>query len=547
MQKNLFGDTESVGLSVETAAKRLNVSTATIRNWIKTGYLRQLERGMIDRVSVDQFATEVVGSEKLILRANKSEKDTHDHNALSEWVKNILQADDWQILTEGYEASLSNAYRNKEGIYYTPEEVVEDMLKSLEIKEDSTFLDPCCGSGNFLLEAIHKGVNPDRVFGFDVDENAVAIARKRVFAETGFDPKDQILPLDFLENVYKITREEEERKYDFIFTNPPWGKKIRTQEKKKYAAIYEAGKSTDTTSLFYFAALQLLKPKGKLGFLVQEALFNISTFQDTRKSILSQKVLELTDYGKPFKGLLTKAYAFILEKNSDQNRTVQCFFPTSPDYTRAQETFTSNPKQILNFWVKSKEANVIDYVFSLPHTTLEENARWALGIVTGNNAKFCKAEPQEGYLPIFKGSDITTKGLKPPSNYIPDDFSRYQQVAPLSFYNAPTKLIYKFISSKLVFFYDTEQRFILNSANLMIPDEPKLGLSSKQLADLLSSEFMNWLFYALFNTHKILRGDLEQLPLHAGYFQKYSSFSEKSFIDFLGIKKEDNGTYGVKR
>ncbi|GHV35936.1 hypothetical protein FACS1894178_6500 [Bacteroidia bacterium] len=39
MQTNLFGQIEPVMLSVEKTAKKADVSTATIRNWIKTGYL----------------------------------------------------------------------------------------------------------------------------------------------------------------------------------------------------------------------------------------------------------------------------------------------------------------------------------------------------------------------------------------------------------------------------------------------------------------------------------------------------------------------------
>ena len=41
MQTNIFGEIETYGLTIEQAAKTANVSTATIRNWIKTGYLIQ--------------------------------------------------------------------------------------------------------------------------------------------------------------------------------------------------------------------------------------------------------------------------------------------------------------------------------------------------------------------------------------------------------------------------------------------------------------------------------------------------------------------------
>ena len=85
-----------------------------------------------------------------------------------------------------------------------------------------------------------------------------------------------------------------------------------------------------------------------------------------------------------------------------------------------------------------------------------------------------------------------------------------------------------------MFYSDTEKRFVLNSANFLIPNE-QLKITPQQLAHLLSSDFMNWLFTSLFNTHKILRGDIEQLPIHQGYFDAETFFNEKEYINFLGI------------
>ncbi|MCS6796898.1 MAG: hypothetical protein NZ516_13165, partial [Raineya sp.] len=103
----------------------------------------------------------------------------------------------------------------------------------------------------------------------------------------------------------------------------------------------------------------------------------------------------------------------------------------------------------------------------------------------------------------------------------------------------------RFISSRLLFFYDDQQRVVLNSANLLIPS-PKLGITPKQLAHLLNSEIMNWIFQKIFHTHKILRGDLELLPLHTQFFQKFSEFSETAYWKFLGINQTSNGTFVVE-
>lgn len=107
-------------------------------------------------------------------------------------------------------------------------------------------------------------------------------------------------------------------------------------------------------------------------------------------------------------------------------------------------------------------------------------------------------------------------------------------------------MIYRFISSKLVFFYDDQQRHVLNSANMLVPHKNFL-VATKMLAELLNSEFMNWVFAKLFNTHKILRGDLESLPIHSGLLENASDFDEARYLEKLYIEKNRNGTYRIKK
>lgn len=345
---------------------------------------------------------------------------------------------------------------------------------------------------------------------------------------------------DFLEYI-----KNKKIKFDYIYTNPPWGKKIQKKDKERYAAIFDAGKSIDTSALFFFASLYCLNENGSLGFLLPEAFFNIATFESARTTALDLSIERLIDYGKSFKGLLTKAQAVILSRKKSDDNYINCKTQEN-EFNRSIKSFKNMPKSILNFHCNETAANVIEHVYSKTHITLANRAKWGLGIVTGNNKKFGRDSLSEGFMPVFKGSDITLNGLKEPSLFIPKDISLYQQVAPMELYEAPEKLIYKFISSKLCFFCDFEQRHILNSANLIIPSK-NLPISSNQLADLFNSKFINWIFSSIFNTHKILRGDLEMLPIHIDYFKNNEKFDELKYLDFLGIEDLIDGTYRIKK
>lgn len=542
-QSDLFGEIEKESRTIEEAALFTGVSTATIRNWVKTGYLKSIGKGLVSLESLNNFKEDVAGKEKLNSRANKSLKDEHDHDLVTETVIEKLSQNyvDFHSLGEFYEESLSNSYRNKEGVYYTPSEIVSALFSNTNLDlSKATFCDPCCGGGNFISQALKLGFKAENIYGYDIDPVAVRITKERILREAGY-ASNNVTEADFLTKV--VTSRS--IKFDCIYTNPPWGKKIDKQVKADLGRLLGAGSSLDTCSLFFFACLESLRTKGELGLLLPEAFFNIATYECTRRKALNYSIEKLVDYGKPFKGLVTKAQAIVLRKTVENHQDHVSCGNTKITFLRKPESFSKNPKAIFNLYCDNDDAEVLSRIFSSPHTTLKDQAKWGLGIVTGNNKKFVSSESDDGYIPIYKGSDISNTRLKEPSSFIPNDLSLYQQVAPRELYEAKEKLIYKFISSKLSFYHDTEQRFILNSANLVIPN-PDFPLSAGVLADLLSSEFMNWIFSKLFNTHKILRGDIECLPIHSEFIDS-KEFNQSRLLQKLGIQKEANGTFRINR
>ncbi|MCK9254886.1 MAG: N-6 DNA methylase [Bacteroidales bacterium] len=528
------------GIKISQVAKLANVSIATIHNWVKTGYLIKIGGGIISKKSFDKFMKEVAGKEKLNSRSNKLLKDYHNQDKISEKLKAIIKDNKFTNIGSEYEKLLSNSYRNKEGIYYTPERIIIDMFKNIEILPDFSFLDPCCGSGNFIIQAIKHGVKPENVYGYDIDKNAVTITKERIKQEFGYDSPN-ILCCNFLEKAQQLKNQGVN--FDLIFTNPPWGKKIEKQEKQKYSQLYKCGNSIDTTSLFLAASLEILNNGGKLAFLIQDAFFNIGQFEDIRRKVVEKNILRFIDYGKAFNGLMTSAKAIVIENKTSSKKDEIICDCNNKSHKRNLKSFVNNPKFIFNFCVNKEENKIIDHLYSINHISLKSNADWALGIVTGNNKKFCINQKKAGYLPIYKGSDITKSGLKKASTFILNDFSKFQQVAPIDYFLVKEKIIYKFISSDLCFYYDKNQVLILNSSNLLIPKN--LDISAQQLCELLNSEIINWLFKKIFSTHKILRRDLESLPIHNEYFLKYEKFSEENYLKFLQLEKDENLSYKI--
>lgn len=313
MQKSLFVEGDDF-LSISEVAATMKVSEASVRNWIKTGYLKANDRKHIDRASFESFLEKVVGSDKLVARANKSRLDSHDHDKLKNSIEELIASPErnGESLSSLYENSLSQSHRNIEGVYYTPSNICDQFFLHLpEDRSTFVFLDPCCGSGNFLVAAIKAGIRPQNIFGCDTDATALAIAKKRIYELSGFN-STSLFHVDFLDRPHEL--KELIPKADIIFTNPPWGKKLENPEREKLAAIFSCKKSLDTSGLFLLACQDSINAGGYYGMLLPESFFNVAVFELARKRLLEDNLIEVLDHGKAFAGLLTRAISFVAKR-----------------------------------------------------------------------------------------------------------------------------------------------------------------------------------------------------------------------------------------
>ena len=138
--------------------------------------------------------------------------------------------------------------------------------------------------------------------------------------------------------------------------------------------------------------------------------------------------------------------------------------------------------------------------------------------------------------PIFTGKEITPYVLKPAKKYVFYDRGQFQQVAKDEIYRSPEKLVYKFISDKLVFAYDDNKSLFLNSANILIPSIS--GMSVKTVMAFLNSDLYSFLYRKLFGEIKILKGNLLELPFPA--ISDEINAEIEQIIDQIIIFKDDS-------
>lgn len=406
------------------------------------------------------------------------------------------------------------AQRKSSGAYYTPEKVVNRLIDYL-LENDNllgcrTIYDPCCGTGNFLLGLGSRGIDYDNLYGQDIDPISVYLARINIALLaphlTASDLRSHII----IGNTYFNTFEE---CFDIVLGNPPWGSEFSDDDAEQCRKLFKTaiGKNLESYDLFVEKGLSMLRPNGKLAFVLPEAILNVAAHDSVRKILLNHCSFNFVSYlGNVFSGV--QCPSIILGVSLDKKKTVVgCKVETSTNmFIITKERSFDDGILMLN--VSDEENECLDVISSIPNAAyLKGNARFALGIVTGNNKDYISDQKKDGYEIILKGSDIYRYEMAPSGNYIRFMPESFQQVAPTEMYRAKEKLLYRFISEVPVFAYDDKQTLSLNSCNIVIPEIS--GMNLKYILAILNSSVAAYFILKRFHSVKLLRSHIEQIPI----------------------------------
>lgn len=396
------------------------------------------------------------------------------------------------FLGTAYISMTDMTHRRAKGVFFTPPALVNTALGQIPEYMGGSCCDPCCGSGAFLMSFAAHGAKLCDIYGFDIDEICVRIARLNLAILLR---PDDISPL--LENirVYDSSDKPTEKRFDLIATNPPWG-----------VRIMRGGKSHDSCGLHTAAAAEMLADDASLALILPEAVFSAGAHRDIR-SILTEKLsLRALEYSEiRFDGVNCPCVVVCAQKSEKK----------LPARITAQgKSFSALPRpEGYSMLLTDDELSLLRQMEERGSFSLKKHADFALGIVTGDNRRLVSDVPFEGSEPILRGTDVFPYRCAEPASHIrflPDSF---QQCAPEELYRAPLKLVYRFIGKMPVFAADMQGYLTLNSCNLLIPMPD--GMSVFTLLAILNSSAARFYISARYRSAKLLRKHIESLPIAA--------------------------------
>lgn len=269
---------------------------------------------------------------------------------------------------------LSKAEKKQYGIYFTPPEIISEMINNIDFDNISSVLEPSCGDGRFISSILSKSPTM-YVIGVELND----IVFDNLSETTNFPPNVTILNDDFIHCDF------DDETFDLIIGNPPYFVVGKSTIDKKYHPFIVG--RPNIYIVFILKCLELLSEDGILMFVLPTNFLNSHYYDKARKHICSNYTISA-----------------VIECNAECNDTKQkiCYMEIVNRTSDANEEFVTD---IGGYTIISSHINTIKRLL-IDSTTLDKlGFKVSVGTVVWNQVKSELTDDSSRTLLIYS-SDI---------------------------------------------------------------------------------------------------------------------------------------------
>lgn len=301
-----------------------------------------------------------------------------------------------------FERFMEDFFKGKMGQFFTPREIIRFCVDMLKPQRGDLVLDPACGSGGFLLNAldairefteknydegeareIWHSFAMNNLYGIEINDQIARVCKMNMIihddGHTNIISTDSLRDIDEISEIYKSFQKD---RFDVVLTNPPFGATVKSTE-KNYLDHYELGKgkkNQSTEILFIERCLDFLKDGGRIAIVLPDSIAINTSLQYVRDYILKNTqvlaIISLPDYAFAHFGANVKSSLFFLNKKSDfneDNYTILFAQAGAIGYTASGKLDVNNDlPSILNAFNKFEKGDHVDVGDNIYTVSLHE-------------------------------------------------------------------------------------------------------------------------------------------------------------------------------
>lgn len=262
--------------AIETALKRANVAPEVKREKVLHQFGMIQDTALLNRVNPTLGETPLKYYTKFL------------YNRIFKAIKYTQSSEDYLGRFYGEFMSYSGGDGQSLGIILTPKHITELFCDLVDLKPTDTVFDPCCGTGGFLISAMHKmldlattdaerlNIRKNQLHGIELQPYMFTIATTNMILRG--DGKSNLINADFFDE----SAEKMQLKGATVgMINPPY-----SQGSKKNPKLYEIS--------FIEHLLDSLAVDGRCAVIVPQSIFTGKTSdeQNFKRNILKHHTLE---------------------------------------------------------------------------------------------------------------------------------------------------------------------------------------------------------------------------------------------------------------
>jgi len=204
------------------------------------------------------------------------------HSLVMHLARALAQGVSPSVLYEASVGACQPEVRQARGLVYTPDAVATFVLDKVSLSETGDVVDPACGTGVFLTSILSRAAVErreemlERLYGFDIDRDALGLARALLFALSGSrEPRvvkglcERITERDITLSLLP----EWESRWCLVVGNPPFVSPLRrTTVVPAFHSVdpyHGLGvPTTDLSSVFVYRAAQMCQSGGSVALVL---------------------------------------------------------------------------------------------------------------------------------------------------------------------------------------------------------------------------------------------------------------------------------------
>ena len=303
--------------------------------------------------------------------------------------------------------------------------------------------------------------------------------------------------------------------FDIVIGNPPY---VQLSKLENFELSYkEYLKNRYKTSggrfnLFIFMmhlGFDIMSHTGVLTYIIPNTLLTQEYYQDTRKLMINKYGLSsLVDFeGLQFENAIVENIVFSVTKRKSNNDLVKVLRGKNSKIIFDKYIEIDKFRNNKNFTFNINSDDFIDIFFvNKQPLSYYCNINQAIAL-KGDKSISVKTSYKNGYYKLLDGRNINKYSIEWSGNYLDYSLDRIHSCKRKDIFECNEKLLFRRVSASLIFSYDNEKYYALNT--IVVVTAKREDINLKYLLGLLNSKLINYIYTKKFKSTKTVFSEIQ--------------------------------------